>query len=228
MKHTKKRHITKEDFVILAMAVAIIFIVFTHLFLRIEISKAATYDTTTVSVVKKDQEMQPLKPIVYETTDLYQEELEQQEKERLQAEQEEFLYLQKLVFVEAQGESMNGKILVAASVVNRKNHPTKFPNTIKEVVEEIVDGIPQYADISYVCEEYINEYSWRKDAWEECGEATERALAGEDPAASFLGGPTLYFYNPDKCSEQQKENRKDILCYTEGKHKFHNTPPMEK
>ena len=36
---------------------------------------------------------------------------------------------------------MEGKILVAASVVNRKKHPTKFPNTIKDVVEEVVDAV---------------------------------------------------------------------------------------
>lgn len=228
MKHTKKRHLTMEDIAIIAMAAMIILIVFTHLFLCIDINGAATYNTSPVSILKKDQEMQTIKPIVYETTHLYQEELEQKEMERIQAEQEEFLYLQKLVFVEAQGETLNGKILVAASVVNRKNHPTKFPDTIKEVVEEIVDGVPQYADISYVCEEYINEYSWRKDSWEECREAAKRALKGEDPAAKFLGGPTLYFYNPDECSEQQNENREGILCYTEGKHRFHNAPPTEK
>ena len=176
----------------------------------------------------------PLMPIVYEDTFLYQEELEEmkcqeelrreeelkrQEEERqeelrkqAEAEAEEFLYLQKLTFAEAQGESMKGKILVAASVVNRKNHPTKFPNTIKEVVEEVVDGVPQYTDISYICEEYINQYSWRQAAWEDCRVAAERALSGEDPAAQYLGGPTLYFYNPDKCSLEQIENRLKKPC----------------
>lgn len=180
----------------------------------------------------------PLNPIIYEETFLYQEELERQrqqelqrqrleELERQEEEAEQFLYLQKLTFAEAQGESMEGKILVAASVVNRKNHPTKFPNTIKEVVLEVVNGVPQYTDISYVCDEYIKEYSWRQEAWEECRIAVKRALAGEDPAAEFLGGPTLYFYNPNKISKVQEENRKGILMYINGEHNFHHNPPRE-
>lgn len=192
-------------------------------------------ETIAVARLEQDSPGKELSPIVYENTFLYQEELRKAEEARKQeklrkqaeAEAEEFLYLQKLTFAEAQGESMEGKILVAASVVNRKNHPTKFPNTIKEVVLEVVDGVPQYTDISYICEEYINKYSWRQAAWEDCRVAAERALSGEDPAAQYLGGPTLYFYNPDKCSQEQIENREGIMMYVVGNHDFHHEAPRD-
>lgn len=199
----------------------------------------------TVSVCKSSIPDKPLTPIVYEETFLYKEELaemkrqeelkRQQEKameeakhqeelrKKKEAEAAEFLCLQKLVYAEAQGESFEGKILVAAAVVNRKkDSSTTFPNTIREVIAQ--SG--QFTNISYITPWYIeNMYDWQKEAWEECRVAAEKALAGEDPAAKFLGGPTLYFYNPDKCSQEQLENRDGIEMYIVGNHNFHHEPP---
>lgn len=101
----------------------------------------------------------------------------------------------KVIYVEARGECFEGKVAVGATVVNRLNSP-EFPDDIKDVLK-------QYANIKYITDEMVSEVP-------ECAIAAEKALKGEDPLKDELGGPTLFFYNPDLSDEDQVEARKDI------------------
>lgn len=231
----KKRHrrCSEDDIAILFVALtAVIFVVIiTAIFLLTQIVTVIELDITIGPASQpKPLETCPENPsmhnIVYEETWMYEDEIEKKRAAEAEAlRKEELLYLQKITYAEAQGESMLGKILVAASVVNRVDHPD-FPDNIKDVLEQT----SQYASISWITEKYIaNMVSWQKKAWDECRVAAERALAGEDPAAMFLGGPTLYFYNPDpsKCEADELEKRVGIKTYSEGNHRFHHEGPRE-
>lgn len=103
--------------------------------------------------------------------------------------------ISKVIYVEARGECLEGKVAVGATVVNRLNSP-EFPDDINDVLKH-------YASIKYITDEMVSEVP-------ECAMAAEKALKGEDPLRDELGGPTLFFYNPDLSDEDQVEARKDI------------------
>ena len=93
---------------------------------------------------------------------------------------EEKALLAKLVMAEARGEPFEGKVAVAAVVLNRTKHPS-FPSTVREVIMEpgqflsVENGMIKIA------------------ADEGARMAVEKALWGEDPS-----GGALFFYNPRK------------------------------
>ena len=89
--------------------------------------------------------------------------------------------LARLVHAEAQGEPYEGKIAVAATVLNRTEDPY-YPDSIAEVIYEYNHGY-QYCPVRNGA---INNPA-DKQAWEAVGEA----LAGKDPT-----GGALSFYNP--------------------------------
>ncbi|WP_037986138.1 cell wall hydrolase [Thalassobacillus devorans] len=88
--------------------------------------------------------------------------------------------LARLVEAEAKGESYEGKVAVAAVVLNRVDS-NKFPDSIKEV---IYDGY----QFSPVLNGTINQ-----PASEESKQAVNEAIAHHG-----LGKGSLYFFNPDK------------------------------
>lgn len=112
----------------------------------------------------------------------------------------------KVIYAEAQGEPMNGKIAVGATMVNRL-HSKWFPNTIDEVVEG------QYASTKSVTTEKLDKNG-------ECLEAARRALNGEDPLAAKLGEPTIYFLNPDTAESDEVTFRLGKKNYTIESHLF--------
>jgi N-acetylmuramoyl-L-alanine amidase len=53
--------------------------------------------------------------------------------------------LTKNIYHEARGESYLGKLAVAQVTINRLSHPSKWPNTLCEVVYQQVRGVAQFS-----------------------------------------------------------------------------------
>lgn len=90
----------------------------------------------------------------------------------------DIILLAKIIYIEARGESFNGKIAVGATVINRVKSD-RFPKTISEVI--LQPG--QYASKG------INNIKFD----EECYKAALEAFNGVDPTNG-----ALYFWNPSK------------------------------
>ncbi len=110
----------------------------------------------------------------------------------------------KLVYAEARGEPYLGQVAVAASVLNRLKDPN-YPNSIPEIIFQVVDGYYQY---SPVLDGQIN-----LTPDETARNAVLDALNGVDPT----GGATT-FYNPSKTNDSWVRTRPYIT--TIGNHVF--------
>ncbi|HHV18813.1 MAG TPA: spore cortex-lytic enzyme [Thermoanaerobacterales bacterium] len=110
----------------------------------------------------------------------------------------------KLVYAEARGESYTGQVAVAATILNRLKDP-RYPNSISEIVFQVVDGYYQY---SPVLDGQIN-----LTPDETARRAVMDALSGTDPT----GGATTFF-NPSKTNDQWVRSRPYIT--TIGSHVF--------
>lgn len=108
--------------------------------------------------------------------------------------------LARIISAEARGEPYSGQVAVGAVVLNRVEHPS-FPDTLSGVIYQngaftaIVDGQfnEPIADSAY--------------------QAARDALNGQDPS-----GGAIYYYNPDKTSNQWIRSRPVIKRI--GKHLF--------
>lgn len=96
--------------------------------------------------------------------------------------------LARIVSAESDGESFNGQVAVASTVLNRLRDP-RYPKTLSGVVYQVTDGSYQY---SPVLDGRINQ-----PASSSSYQAVQTALTGEDPSKGANG-----FYNPDKTSSQ--------------------------
>lgn len=85
--------------------------------------------------------------------------------------------LARLIMAEAVGEPYNGKVAVGAVVVNRVLS-NQFPNTIKDVIYQRINGYYQFTP---VLNGMIN-----KPATQECVKAAYEALKGTDPTKGAL------------------------------------------
>lgn len=132
-------------------------------------------------------------------------ETERLEKERL------ISVIAKVIYAEARGEPFEGKLAVGASVVNRMKSE-HFPDD----VEDVISGT--YASIRGITDAMLAKVP-------ECRFAAERAVNGEDPLRDILGGPTLYFYNPDMCGRVALKNREGLVTYRVGNHLFYTSHP---
>lgn len=94
----------------------------------------------------------------------------------------------RLVHSESAGEPYVGQVAVAASVLNRVKDP-RYPNTIRAVILQVVNGCYQY---SPVLDGRIN-----LPAAPSAYAAVQDALNGWDPSLGATG-----FYNPHKTSNQ--------------------------
>ncbi|ERN52926.1 cell wall hydrolase [Alkalihalophilus marmarensis] len=97
---------------------------------------------------------------------------------------EERELLSRLVHAEAQGEPYAGKVAVATVVLNRVDHP-EFPDTIKEVINEI--GPSGHYAFSPVQNGMINQ-----QADDEAKQAVQEAIAFQSDSQG-----SIYFYNPE-------------------------------
>lgn len=94
----------------------------------------------------------------------------------------------RIVHAESEGETFEGQVAVAASILNRIRS-TRYPNTMWGVVYQVVSGRYQY---SPVLDGRIN-----RPAGESAKKAVQEALKGSDPSGGATG-----FYNPAKTSNQ--------------------------
>lgn len=112
--------------------------------------------------------------------------------------------LARLVQAEAGGESYQGQVAVAATILNRLDSP-RFPNTISGVVYQVVNGYYQY---SPVLDGRINQ-----PATDSARRAAAEAISGADPSWGATG-----FYNPRKTTNQWV--RQQPVTVTIGNHVF--------
>ncbi|WP_219723293.1 cell wall hydrolase [Bacillus sp. Marseille-P3661] len=118
-----------------------------------------------------------------------------------------WLYL--LTEAEAGGESYQGKVAVAASVLNRVKSPD-WPNTLKGVIFQVdtYNG-KEYYQYSPVLDQRI--YNIKPSS--ETIKAVNAALDGKDPTSG-----SIVFYNPAKTSNQWV--RQQTVVTTIGNHVF--------
>ncbi|MGM0835187.1 MAG: cell wall hydrolase [Bacillota bacterium] len=119
--------------------------------------------------------------------------------------EEEKDLLARLVHAESKGEPYEGKVAVATVVLNRVDSDI-FPDTISEVVTETSPG--EVYQFSPVKNGEIN-----KKADEEAIKAVEEAIAFRGD-----GNNSLYFFNPDKTSDEWIRTR--TVTKTIGNHVF--------
>lgn len=115
-------------------------------------------------------------------------------------------WLSRIIHAEAEAEPYAGKVAVGNVVINRVNSGT-FANTIKGVIFEYSQGLPQF---SPVADGTI--YNTPSAA---SVQAAKDALAGQRPV-----GAAQFFFNPDKASGGWIVNNKTFVK-TIGNHDFY-------
>ncbi|WP_100407889.1 cell wall hydrolase [Bacillus solitudinis] len=113
---------------------------------------------------------------------------EPQADDELPVSEEEFEWLAKMIYSEARGESLGGKIAVGAVILNRVDNE-QFPDSIEEVIFEQTSGVFQFSPAA-------GDAILTAEPDDSSIEAAKRALAGEDPTEG-----SLYFFNPDKTND---------------------------
>jgi N-acetylmuramoyl-L-alanine amidase len=110
----------------------------------------------------------------------------------------------RLVEAEAKGESYEGKVAVATVVLNRVESP-EFPNTVTEVINEVVGEAYAFSPVQ---NGEIN-----KPASDEAIQAVEEALTRQDTL-----NDSIYFYNPEIATDTWITTREVVK--TVGNHVF--------
>lgn len=110
----------------------------------------------------------------------------------------------RLVEAEAKGESYEGKVAVATVVLNRVDSP-EFPNTITEVINEVVGKAYAFSPVQ---NGEIN-----NPASDEAIRAVEEALTRQDRL-----NDSIYFYNPEIATDKWITTREVVK--TIGNHVF--------
>ncbi|MBP1934440.1 cell wall hydrolase [Ammoniphilus resinae] len=121
----------------------------------------------------------------------------------------EIKWLYRITEAEAGGESYQGKVAVAASILNRVESPD-WPNTIKDVIFQVVEqNGKKYYQYSPVKDKRIYQVS----VTEETRKAVQEALNGKDPSKG-----AVVFFNPDKTDNKWVRTRE--VTGTIGDHVF--------
>lgn len=132
---------------------------------------------------------------------------------------EDMVYIAKVVWAEARGECLEGKVAVAATILNR--YVSDDPFFDNDTIEDVVTQPAQFASIKGVTVDDL-------EACPECMEAVVLACKGWDPTRDvFPNGGALYFYNPDGVSGYQARIREGIVYDRIGLHNFHVDFNME-
>ena len=97
--------------------------------------------------------------------------------------------LARIISAEARGESYTGQVAVGAVVLNRVEHPS-FPDTISGVI---------YQPSAFTA---ITDGQFNEPIADSAYSAARDALNGSDPS-----GGAIYYYNPDKTSNQWIRSR---------------------
>lgn len=105
--------------------------------------------------------------------------------------------LSRLVEAEAKGESYEGKVAVAEVVLNRVDSP-KFPDTITNVVYEVVGDAYAFSP--------VQNGEIKKPASDEAKSAVEDALSSSEERLN----QAVYFYNPEIASDEWIRSRQVV------------------
>jgi len=122
---------------------------------------------------------------------------------------DDLYWLNQITEAEAGDESYNGKLAVAASILNRVESPD-WPNSIKETIFHVTtfNGISYY-QYSPVLDKRIYHVTPNKETIK----AVQAALRGEDSSKG-----AVVFFNPDKTDNQWVRSRE--VTVTIGNHVF--------
>lgn len=148
----------------------------------------------------------------------------------------EMYHLVRITYSEAGTQGENGKIAVAATILNRMEDTSgMFENRIYDVIfqkyqfssADILDDARENAG-KYFSGGIEQKYEDLDEGIKaDCLTAVERALDGEDPTKEITGG-ALFFFNPDQCSEEELALRTNIpydKIFIEEDHWFHREWP---
>ena len=127
---------------------------------------------------------------------------------------EDKIIIAKTVFAEAGGECYEGKVAVAAVVLNRyrfDENPYDFDN---DSISSVILQKNQFASIEDVTMQDLEENP-------DCMLAVEDACKGWDPTRKMFSDGALYFYAPAGVSGYQAEIREGIRVLVIGNHNFH-------
>ncbi|XEC96208.1 cell wall hydrolase [Paenibacillus tarimensis] len=114
------------------------------------------------------------------------------------ASQEDMKWLYQITEAEAGGESYQGKVAVAASILNRVSSP-EWPGSIQDTIFQVTTfNGKSYYQYSPVLDKRI----YRVTPSVETKRAVQAAINGEDP-----GKGATVFYNPDKTDNQWVRSR---------------------
>lgn len=115
-------------------------------------------------------------------------------------------WLSRIIHAEAGAEPYNGKVAVGNVILNRVNS-NLFPNSVKGVIFEYFQGIPQFSP--------VEEGTIYNTPSEESIQAARDALNGVKPV-----GNCMYFFNPDKAAGKWIVNNKTYVMRI-GNHAFY-------
>ena len=127
--------------------------------------------------------------------------------------EEDKVLMAKLVWKEARGEPLKGKVAVAAVILNRYCYG-EDRDFKRESIESVITQPGQFASIKNVTMADL-------DLVPECMEAVEAACKGWDPTRECFSQGALYFYAHDSVSGYQKEIRQGLKIMVIQNHSFH-------
>lgn len=127
---------------------------------------------------------------------------------------EEKIMIAKVVWAEARGECYEGKVAVAAVVLNRYRFDENKWDFTNDTIESLIFQKNQFASISNVTMQDLEKYP-------DCLKSVEDACKGYDPTRATFKDGALYFYDPGLLSEKAKKDREGIEIMTIGNHNFH-------
>jgi spore germination cell wall hydrolase CwlJ-like protein len=159
-------------------------------------------DAKKTEELEESEEEEPIAVIsAYGPSETYYYQVTDEEKEELA----------KVVWREAVGECMEGKVAVAATVLNRfTSGRSDFDSSS---IHSIITQRGAFANIENVS---------TSDLTDECFEAVEMALKGYDPTRVMFPSGAYFFFNPDgDLNEKTRAEREGIQVYVIGNHWFH-------
>lgn len=127
--------------------------------------------------------------------------------------EEDKILIAKVVWAESRGECFEGKVAVAAVILNRyfNGEGQAFD---RSSIKAVVTQKSQFASISKVTMEDL-------EANPECMEAVEDACKGWDPTRQIFEEGACFFYAPKGVTGYQAEIREGIKVLVIGNHNFH-------
>lgn len=123
------------------------------------------------------------------------------------------ILIAKVVWAEARGECFEGKVAVAAVVLNRYFYGANKGFDIDSISSVIYQKY-QFASIADVTMQCLEDVP-------ECMEAVDAACRGWDPTRTLFPEGALFFYAPEKLTQTAAEDREGIKVLPIGNHNFH-------